>query len=571
MEARECKTCSRSFLIDAEDVGFYAKVDAPLPLYCPQCRAQRRLVHRNERTLYRRICDLCKKNIIATYPPETPWPVYCAPCWWSDGWSAKDCALDYNPARPFFEQLNELQSKVPRIGLLSINSVNSEYTNNAEDNKNCYLFFAAGKNENCFYGRLTYNCKSVMDVAFVYESELCYECLDCIKCYQCLWSERCQASTDLLFCFDVRDSDHCILSANLRHKSYCIENIQYSKEEYGERRKAILSSWTSIEAAKKRFDELKAQTVVRYAFQTKCKDATGDYLYNCHEGRMLFDTRNAKHTRFLADAEDPIDCWDMNNAYYKPELCYDVMGVLQTYNCKHCSFVFYCRDIQYCNNCQNSEDCFGCIGLNKGKNCILNKSYSKEEFDRLKAQIIASLKVEGLYGSFLPPELSPFGYNETLAKDYWPLTREEALAKGFHWQDATTGTFGKETIKKEVVPATIDEVQDSILDEILVCESCGKNFRLTAGELQFYRRMHLPVPRFDFECRHQMRMKKRTPRTLWHRNCRCEGRESDNKLYHNTGTHAHNTSHCAEEFETAYAPQRPEIIYCEGCYQGEVT
>ena len=31
--------------------------------------------------------------------------------------------------------------------------------------------------------------------------------------------------------------------------------------------------------------------------------------------------------------------------------------------------------------------------------------------------------------------LSPFGYNETIAQDYFPLTREEALAKGFNWSD----------------------------------------------------------------------------------------------------------------------------------------
>ncbi len=526
METRKCGGCTSEFVIDSEDSRFYEKVGAPAPRYCPQCRAQRRLAWRNERTMYRRKCDLCKKDNIAIYPSSVLWPVYCAPCWWSDNWDPHSFALDYDSSKPFFVQFKELQSRVPRIGLLSLNSVNSEYTNNSADNKNCYILFAAEKNEDCYYGRLVQSSKSVVDAAFVYESELCYECVDCVKCYHCLWSERCQASSDLLLCFDVRDSNHCIFSTNLRHKSYCIGNVQYSKEEYEKEKKAILSSWASIEAAKKQFEELKGQTIVKYAFQTKCKDATGDYLYNCHEGRMLFDTRNAKHTRFLADAEDPIDCWDLNNAYYKPELCYDIMGTLQSYNCKHCSFVFYARDMQYSDNCYNTKDCIGSIGLKKGEHCVLNKAYEKEEYERLKAQIVASLKAEGLYGSFFPPELSPFGYNETLAKDFWPLTKEQALERGFRWQDMTTGTFGKETMKIGAMPATIDEVQDSILDEILVCKSCGKNFRLTAGELQFYRRMHLPVPRYDFECRHQMRMQKRTPRTLWHRNCQCLSAEA---------------------------------------------
>jgi hypothetical protein len=27
---------------------------------------------------------------------------------------------------------------------------------------------------------------------------------------------------------------------------------------------------------------------------------------------------------------------------------------------------------------------------------------------------------------------------------------------------------------------------------------------------------------------------------------------------------------CNNTFETSYAPERPEIVYCERCYQGEV-
>ena len=28
---------------------------------------------------------------------------------------------------------------------------------------------------------------------------------------------------------------------------------------------------------------------------------------------------------------------------------------------------------------------------------------------------------------------------------------------------------------------------------------------------------------------------------------------------------------CKNEFETSYAPERPEIIYCESCYNSEVA
>ena len=169
------------------------------------------------------------------------------------------------------------------------------------------------------------------------------------------------------------------------------------------------------------------------------------------------------------------------------------------------------------------------------------------------------MKKEGTYGQFFPPELAPFGFNETLGYDYFPITKDWALHKGFKWQDKTTGTYGKETIKEKGMPETIGEVAEDILNEVLVCKDCKKNFRITKSELDFYKRMNLPLPHKDFECRHQDRMKKRNPRKLWHRSCMCEQKN-----------HLHGAQKCENEFETSYSPDRPEMVYCETCYQQEV-
>ena len=40
--------------------------------------------------------------------------------------------------------------------------------------------------------------------------------------------------------------------------------------------------------------------------------------------------------------------------------------------------------------------------------------------------------------------------------------------------------------------------------------------------------------------------------------------------YQNTVEHSHHKGKCPNEFETSYAPDRPEIVYCEQCYQAEV-
>src|SRR3989344_3870978 len=130
---KNCKTCKQNFKIRDEDLIFYDQIKVPPPNYCPDCRAQMRIAFRNERALYKRACDLCKQNGVSIYPASTPFPVYCYKCWWSDGWDPRAYAVDWNKSLPFFEQFKELKNKVPRTALIVINSVNSDYTNNAAD------------------------------------------------------------------------------------------------------------------------------------------------------------------------------------------------------------------------------------------------------------------------------------------------------------------------------------------------------------------------------------------------------------------------------------------------------
>lgn len=547
---KNCKNCKNNFEIEKEDLDFYEKMRATAPNYCPECRATRRLCFRNERTLYKRTCSKSGKQIISLYPKNTPFPVYDQHIWWGDDWDGLDYGQEYDPSRPFFEQFKELKNKVPRISLLNITSVNSDYGNNVEDSKNCYLIFAAQKNEDCMYGRLLYRNRFVVDSDFVADSELCYECVDCRGLYNSMFCERCQTSTDLMFCFDTRDSNNCIFCTNGRHLSNAILNKKYSKEEYTKKKKEILSSHEKLEEAKKELEKLKKGTLVKYAFQTKCNNAIGDYMFNCHDTWHGFDSEHAKNCKYIADAEGPIDSYDLNNTYYKPELNLDMMGVLQTYNTKHSVYVLYSSNIEYSDSINNCDSCFGCVGLKKKKYCILNKQYEKEEYEKLKTQIIENMKKEGVYGDFISPELSPFGYNETLAQEYVLMTEKEAKEKGFNWQEQTTGTYGKETIKEGKMPETIEETTEDILKEVLVCKDCKKNFRIIKSEFDFYKRMNLPLPHKDFECRHKDRMLKRNPRKLWHRKCMKKS--------------------CSNEFETSYSPDRPEIVYCETCYQQEV-
>jgi hypothetical protein len=140
-----------------------------------------------------------------------------------------------------------------------------------------------------------------------------------------------------------------------------------------------------------------------------------------------------------------------------------------------------------------------------------------------------------------------------------PLLKEEVLAKGYKWQENLQRTSGKETLSPENIPESIKDTKDSIINEILVCIDCKRNYKITRDELTFYRKMEIPLPRRCFYCRNDTRLKRINPFKLWHRHCMC-----------NKENHFHGEGKCEVEFETSYAPDRPEIVYCEKCYQQEV-
>ena len=83
--------------------------------------------------------------------------------------------------------------------------------------------------------------------------------------------------------------------------------------------------------------------------------------------------------------------------------------------------------------------------------------------------------------------------------------------------------------------------------------------------------MNLPLPRLCANCRYYERTAHRNPMKLWHRKCTCSGTQSEKEIYKNTVAHTHGSAPCPVEFETSYAPERSEIVYCEQCYNAEIV
>ncbi|MGC9603320.1 MAG: hypothetical protein ABSF47_02520 [Minisyncoccia bacterium] len=595
-EIKTCQNCHKEFVIEPDDFTFYEKMQVPAPMFCPQCRFQRRLSFCNERHLYKINCGLCGKGMIAMYPPNTKFPVYCLPCYRSDNWDPLSYGREYNFDQPFFEQFKELKSHVPRASLVRQGDIaGSEYCNRASYNKDCYLIIRANYNENSLYSYNLWESRDSMDCFNVHKSELAYNCIDSIDCYHVQYCQECRLCRDSILLFDCRNCTSCIGCVGLRNKQYHILNRPYTKEDYeNELRGLSLNTVAGMTALAGRFKVILDKAIRESEIETNCVRSTGNWLTDCKDVLDSYQCRDFENGKYLLSVIGAKDCMDYSYWGRETELVYESSNC--GYNVSRIRFANEswdaCHDLTYCDNCYSSANLFGCVGLRKKDYCILNKQYTKEEYEKMMPRIVEHMNSMPYtdkrgrvykFGEFFPTELSASPYNMTAAYENFPLNREEILKQGYAWEDFKEKEY---TVTKSWrdLPESIETVDDSILKEVILCKtqdegskgiieerSCTKAFRITPEEFSFYRRMNIPLPHSCFNCRHYERFKKRNPLKLWHRKCQCAGAKSENEIYQNVAQHPHGAGHCPNDFETSYSPERREIVYCEQCYNSEVV
>ena len=527
------------------------------------------------------------------FSKDKPFIVYDQKFWWSDQLDKGAVSQDYDFSRTFFEQFRKLMQKAPLPALSTNYStiINSDYSNWAGDLKNCYLVVDADFTQDSAYGSGWVYCKDCIDNDFIRQCELCYFGFDLEKCYRTFYSVSCKDCNEVYFSKDCIGCSNCFGCVNLRNKKYFIFNQPFSKEEYGKELKRFnLNSYAGIMEARKRAAELWMKYPKKNYRGTHNVNAQGDYVYHSKNVRYGFLITDVEDSKFIAltHSKPTKDCYDYTDWGDNAHLIYDAIAVgLGATNIKFSHLIFNdVRDIEYSYFCSRSSNLFGCVGLTDKHYCILNKQYTKDDYFMLREKIIKHMDEMPFidkgdrtyrYGEYFPQEISPFAYNETVVQEYFPLTKEGVKTHEFSWKDAEERNY---QITKHPIDLAdcIDEATDDILKDIIGCEhkgdcneKCTVAFRIIPQELQFYKRMNLPIPRLCPNCRHYERLKHRNPLRLWHRKCTCAGEKSENGVYANTIKHFHGLEHCPNEFETSYAPERQEIVYCEQCYQAEVV
>lgn len=538
-----CKGCKKDFTLLKQDKELLEKFNVLNPNHCPDCRAEQRFAFRNERFLYQRQCDKCSKKIISVFSLEKEYTVYCHDCWYGDKWSATDYGIDYDHNKPFFDQVNELMHQTPHPGSIieAPTCFNSDYANDASSIKNCYLTFDVSYLEDSFYGESAWKLKNCIDFLNSFDCELSYEISYCTKSYNLFFSEYCANCYDSYFLRDCVGCNNCFACCNLINAKHCIWNKQYSEDEYYKEIKKLkkkLNNYSELKQLQKQFLDFIIKFPKRATRGVKNDNCTGDNINYSKGCYYCFDSNNSENCRYAYKMMNGAkECMDVTIWGENTELCYNSGGVgMKSYNNICCHYAWRsASNLTYCYFChRNVKDMLGCVNMQSDQYCILNKRYSKKDYLLLREKIINKLKQEGVYGDFFPAYINPFCYNETQAQEYFPLTKEQAINKGWTWKNEKNNSEGEH-----------DHV---CLRGLPTCISCNKNFKIIPQEKKFYQDNEIAFPQKCPNCRHLDRIKFRNPNKFWQRLC----------------------DKCNQQIMTTYSPDRPEKIYCKKCYQKEV-
>ena len=564
-QTKSCQNCKKDFTIEPEDFKFYEKINVPAPTWCPECRLIRRWSFVNTWNLFWRNCDQCGERTMSMYPLENKMQVFCPKCWWSDSWDGTEYSMDYDSTRPFLEQVEELSNKTPYVALESLYTSlkNSDYSNALAWSKDCYQIFWADYCDGVYYSSLLNNLKYSVDCLRGYYSELCYESIGINKDYRVFFSDECDACVDVYFSRNCYSWTNCVGCVNLRGATNCIFNIKYSKEEYTEKLKELgLDSWGKLrELEKKAYEFWLTKPYREYNGHSLNLNVTGDHVYTSKNSKEMYivnGAENCKWSQFIT-VSSAKDCFDYSGWGNNAVLVYESGQVGENVN--NVMFSYYCTsdimNLQYCIWNVLAKNNFGCVNLKRKHYCILNKQYSKEEFEKLRTEIIEDMKINPyidklgrkfFYGEFFPLEFSKFPYNKSIAMRFFPKTREEAIKAGYNWSDKEDVVYN---ISKSVdsLPDKIVDTDETILNEVIGCANCGRGFRVVKGEYNLLKKMNLPVPHECPKCRENKRFARLTKPKLYDRTC----------------------MKCGVDIYSPYDPKDSKIVYCVKCYQQEFS
>lgn len=385
---------------------------------------------------------------------------------------------------------------------------NAQYSELSYGSKNVYLSFMVVSCENvCYSYSVKNNCRNIYSSIHVWNNcDNVFSSTSVDSSSNIFYSKYIDNSNDIWFCENLQWCHDCVMCDWLVNMSYCIENIQYTKEEYLLKKDAML-------LAKENYT-LRYSSLGIVWFNVASENITGS---------RVIKSIAVQNWYFIKQ----VNQWQNLFMVWGKDLCsnlYDLISAASSktedvYWCVWCgtgdnfysSFLSWIwSNLYYCYFCDTCSFCLGCIGLKNKSYYILNKQYTKEdrynEVDKIFWKMETSPS-NGAFqlGSFFPPIMNPFYFNDTAAYLIDPsFTKEEVTAKWYLRRD--------EPINVDI-PAGVQLMKASELDQYegydndwtrilndevlkkVIRDDQANAYRIIPMEFEFLKKYNLPLPR----------------------------------------------------------------------------
>lgn len=300
----------------------------------------------------------------------------------------------------FYSSFRDLVRAKPQLHLqlrTSENCVGSDYLFQC---KNAYLSSFLSETQDAYYSEYLYKSRDCVDCNFVSGGELCYECVDCSSLYNCSFLQDCHNCSHCDFSLDCINCKDCFGCFGLRQQRFCIFNRSYSEEVYREKVAQLKknSPQKILEILKPEFEKHPRL----YARMLKGGESCfGDYIYYSKNCFSCFNVRNVTDSAYIYESLSTdsavSDCYDCNYCYNLSG-CYECLNSSNSSSCNFLMNSMNCSESEYLISCHNCQNCFGCVYLNNKQYCILNKQFTREEYEFAVRKIKEDLKQGALYG-----------------------------------------------------------------------------------------------------------------------------------------------------------------------------
>lgn len=410
----------------------------------------------------------------------------------------------YDSTRPLFDQLHELELKVPFQAARNLIEPENSVAVNSFGDINSYFTALNSQAQNSFYCVWSHRAVDSSDIHNVSTVQQGHAIDDAARIFNSRHvrdSNQIQNSAFVAFCDNCED---CFGAVNQDRKKFVFFNEQLTEEEYRQQMTQIdIGKRSEVRKHEQAFDDLLRQSIWPANMSHDAEGCLGEYLFNARNCRYCFQCVNASRDMYYcgftaSDTHDNAFCLSVINASDS----YSCVDAFDSQACRFCYSVGGSRNLEYCLQCIDCEDCFGCIGLRRKKFCILNQQYSETDYwaklDEIKCQLLES----GDYGQYFPLNMSPCYFPQSGAALYFGATEEDGALLGAKVYDPESmGAIGEQLSDTSQVKSAT-EIPDNIEDldpeqwanvPIMDLEA-ERRFAMIKPEIEHYRKLKIAPP-----------------------------------------------------------------------------